>query len=207
MTLGSGGGVEIGLASDATTFASGAGDLGAGDFASGVRACLGSGVGLAASLGTGVGLGAGLGSGGGEALGSGVGGGAGLAWGGGEALGSGVGGGAGLGSGVSVGAGFTSVAAVETSESWMATEGASVSLSRGRAVVLKPTPESLVSRFLSKAVTSFEDTSKPFCQNEQQECWCLCQTGMAMQLFITKFNPRMNSHAGLGLRCFCDIHF
>lgn len=47
------------------------------------------------------------------------------------------------------------------SVSVMGTVGASVSLSSGRPAVVKPTPESLVSRFLSWILVSFADTSRP----------------------------------------------
>lgn len=50
---------------------------------------------------------------------------------------------------------------VRKSDSVMGTVGASVSLSSGRPAVVKPTPESLVSRFLSWILVSLADTSRP----------------------------------------------
>lgn len=47
------------------------------------------------------------------------------------------------------------------SVSVMGTVGASVSLSSGRPAVVKPTPESLVSRFFSWTLVSLADTSRP----------------------------------------------
>lgn len=58
--------------------------------------------------------------------------------------------------------GLTSEATeVRKSDSVMGTVGASVSLSSGRPAVVKPTPESLVSRFLSWILVSLADTSRP----------------------------------------------
>lgn len=59
--------------------------------------------------------------------------------------------------------GLASVAteALRNSDSVMGIVGASVSLSSGRPAVVKPTPESLVSRFLSWILVSLAETSRP----------------------------------------------
>lgn len=167
-------GVGLGIGLTSADVASGAGLNG---FGSGVTGCLGSGDGLkvgfvsggemvtfgsgvAAGLGSGVGVTGGLGSG------EGGGGAVDLATSAGfrSEVGAGFGGeGAVFSSEIWLGMALTSGAAEElnTSESAMAIVGASVSLSSGSPEVLKPTPESLVSMFLSCRLGSLVDTSKP----------------------------------------------
>lgn len=151
---GSGVGLGIGLTSAVVLVGSG--------FRSGVTACFGSGDGLKVGFVSGIGTRFSFGSGVTAGLGSGVTGGLGSGDGGGGAvdLGAGLGSEAGasfggegavFGSETRLATVLTSGAAYElnTSESAMGAVCTSVSLSSGRPLVLKPTPESLVSRFLS----------------------------------------------------------
>lgn len=179
-TAGLASGVVAGLASGVGVNAFGASGVGLGiglvasGFRSGVTAGFGSGEGLNVGFVSGVGERVSFGSGVTAGLGSGVTGGLGSGDGGGGAVdlaagfrsevGAGFGGeGAVFGSETWLATALTSVAAEElsTSESAMGAVGTSVSLSSGRPLVLKPTPESLVSRFLSCRLGSLVDTSKP----------------------------------------------
>lgn len=161
-TAGLASGVTAGFASGVGVTAFGGSGVGLGiGFGSGVTGCLGSADGLKAGFvsgggemvvfGSGVAAGLGSGSGVTGGLGSGEGGGGAVD------LATGAGfksevcagfEGSAFDSGVWSGTALTSGAA-DTSESAIAAVGASVSLSSGSPVVLKPTPESLVSMFLS----------------------------------------------------------
>jgi len=174
-------GVGLGIGLTSVDVASGTGLVG---FGSGVTGCLGSGLkvcfvsggdemvifgsGVTGGLGSGVAAGLGSGDGVTGGLGSGEGGGGAVVLATGAGFRSEVGAGFGgeeavFGSGIWLGMALTSGAAEElnASESAMAIVGASVSLSSGSPVVLKPTPESLVSMFLSCRLGSLVDTSKP----------------------------------------------